>query len=86
MKLAKIIAAAGLTVAAVTMSTSADAQNWRNRGSGYDQRYDRHDRHDRWDRGHHRGWDNGRHYGWNRHQRDCRTFWRHHRRVTVCYR
>jgi Spy/CpxP family protein refolding chaperone len=70
MKLAKIIAAAGLTVAAVTMSTSADAQSWR------------HDRghHSSWDRGHHRGWDN--HH--NRHHRYCRTEWRHHHRVTIC--
>lgn len=77
MKLAKIIAAAGLTVAAVTMSTSASAQDWRhNRGN---------DRHHGWDRGNHRGWDNGRHHGWNNH-RVCRTEWRHHHRVRVCYR
>lgn len=85
MKLAKIIAAAGLTVAAVTMSASADAQNWRDRGN---------DRHHGWnDRGHHRGWDdrhygweNRRHYGWNRHHPVCRVTWRHHHRVRVCYR
>lgn len=82
MKLAKIIAAAGLTVAAVTMSTGASAQDYRH--GGYD-RGDRGDRHDRWDRGHHRGWDNGRHHGWNNH-RVCRTEWRHHHRVRVCYR
>jgi len=80
MKLAKIIAAAGLTVAAVTMSASADAQSYRHRTSSYEQRYDRHDR---WDRGHHRG----PQLGWNRHnRRNCHTSWRHHRRVTVCYR
>jgi hypothetical protein len=81
MKLAKILAAAGLTVAAVTMSTSADAQNWRDRGH--------HRGYDNWDRGHHRGynnWNRGHRYGWNRHHRDCRVVWRHHRRVTVCYR
>lgn len=80
MKLAKIIAAAGLTVAAVTMSTSASAQDWR---------HDRGD-HRGWDRGHHRGWDRGygwnRHHGWDRHHRVCRTEWRHHHRITVCYR
>jgi Spy/CpxP family protein refolding chaperone len=71
MKLAKIIAAAGLTVAAVTMSTSADAQSWR------------HDRghHSSWNNGYHHGWNN--HRGWN-HHRYCRTEWRHHHRVTIC--
>ncbi|MES2444592.1 MAG: hypothetical protein V4574_17340 [Pseudomonadota bacterium] len=87
MKISTIIAAAGLTVAAVTMSGSASAQNWRDhRGGGYDQR---HDRNSSWDRGHHRGWDRwnrGHRSSWNRHHRGCRTFWRHHRRVTVCYR
>lgn len=83
MKLAKIIAAAGLAAAAVTMSTSANAQDYgRHRG------WDNHDR--GYDRGDHRGWDRGRHHGWNnrwnRHHRVCRTEWRHHRRVTVCYR
>lgn len=86
MKLAKIIAAAGLTVAAVTMSTSASAQDWR-----HDRGY-----HHGWDRGHHRGWDNhrgwDRGYGWNRHarwnryHRVCRTEWHHHHPVRVCYR
>ncbi len=72
MKLAKIIAAASLTVAAITMSTSADAQNWRHRDRG----------HHGWNNNHH-GWNNG-HNRWGRHHRYCRTEWRHHHRVTIC--
>ena len=34
--------------------------------------------------GHNRGYGYGN--GWGRGGRDCRTTWRHHRRVTVCYR
>ena len=66
----------GTSLIAVTAAAPA-AQDWRYR-----------DR-DRWDRGRHRGWDRGRHYGRSRYYRGhryCRTEWRHHRRVTVCYR
>ncbi|RYE02786.1 MAG: hypothetical protein EOP61_07250 [Sphingomonadales bacterium] len=58
----------------LTVSLAASAQRWGHR----DER--------RYDRGHRRGWDRGRynrrHYG----RRVCRTEWRHHRRVQVCYR
>lgn len=77
MKIAKIIAAAGLSIAAVVGATGASAQDWRHHnGNRYEQRYDR---------GRHHGWDRGRHYGWNnRHHRHCWTEWRHHRRITIC--
>jgi len=81
MKIARIIAAAGLSIAAVVGATSANAQDWRHHGGDRDRgRYEH-----RWDRGHHYGWDRGRHYGWNRyHHRHCFTEWRHHRRITIC--
>lgn len=100
MNLAKLIAAAALaTVGAasavtpaaaapatsvITLAAAAPAaQDWR-----YRDRYDRHDRYDRYDRGRHYGWDNGGRYGRDRYRshRFCRTEWRHHHRVTVCYR
>ena len=94
MKITHLIAA-GLMVAGLGVSsTAASAQDYRG-DRGYDQRYDRHDdrRDDRgYDRRDDRGYDrrdyreHGRHYGWNGHQRRCTTQWRHHRRVTVCYR
>jgi hypothetical protein len=32
----------------------------------------------------HYGWERGHHYGWRNHQRECRTVWRHHRRIRTC--
>jgi hypothetical protein len=32
----------------------------------------------------HYGWNRGHHYGWRNHHRNCRTVWRHHRRITTC--
>lgn len=79
MKFAHLIAAATM-VAGLGLSTAASAQNYR---------YDRDDRYEgRYD---HR--DDGRHYGYDRRRsyggyngRRCHTEYRHHRRVTVCYR
>ena len=98
MKITHLIAA-GLMVAGLGVgTTAASAQEYRgDRGydhrddRGYDHRGDRrddrrYDRSDYRDQGRHYGWDRGRHHGWNRHGRDCRTTWRYHRRVTVCYR
>ena len=86
MKFTHLIAA-GLMVAGLGVTaTAASAQDYRgDRGHGprYDRRDDRRD-----DRNHgrlYRG-DRGRHYGWNNRGRNCRVEWRHHRRVTVCYR
>jgi hypothetical protein len=85
----KLAAALGLMVAGLGVSTSASAQYYGGRGDNYDQRDDRRYDHrdDRRDwRDDHRGYgyDRGRRYGWN--HRACHTEWRHHRRVTVCYR
>lgn len=72
MKLARVFCAAGLIVASLGVSATADAQ-----------RYDRHDH--GWNR-HHQGWhDRGRHNGWNNHHRRCHSEWHHHHRVTRCY-
>ena len=79
----KFAAALGLMVAGLGVSTAASAQNHDNRGYSSHHRDDR--RHD-WRDGrrgytaHYRGHRNG----WG--HRACRTEWRHHRRVTVCYR
>ena len=90
----KIAAALGLMVAGLGVSTSASAQYYGGRGDTYDHRDDRrYDRRDDWRdgrrdwRGDHRGYgyDRGRRYGWGNNRR-CHTEWRHHRRVTVCYR
>jgi hypothetical protein len=92
MRITHLIAAAGLAVATLTAAaTPAEAQRYR--GDRYEERYDRYD--GRWDRGDHRyhndrrwhrdrRWYNSRR--WNRYHRDCRRFWRHGRRVTICYR
>lgn len=90
MRITHMIAAAGLAIATLTAAAPADAQRGRDgyRGDRYEQRYDRHDRHwnrDRDWRGDRR-WNSRRYYRSNRYHRGCRTFWRHHRRVTVCYR
>ncbi len=82
MKFTHLIAA-GLMIAGLGVtSTAASAQDYRG-DRGHGQRYDRRD--DRNHGRHYRG-DRGRHYGWNNHGRNCRVEWRHHRRVTVCYR
>ena len=78
MKIASMLAAAGLIVAGLATSTAADAQNYRDRG-GYS-----HHRDDR--RGDYRR-DDRRHYGWRNgrgHRDRCHVEFRHHRRVTVC--
>jgi hypothetical protein len=82
MKITHIAAAAGLVVAALGVSTSANAQDWRGDRDHREYRgdYRGHDRHD--GRGYDR--DRGRHYGWDRHHRRCWTEWRHHHRVRVC--
>ncbi|CAN5276251.1 hypothetical protein BH10PSE15_BH10PSE15_16750 [soil metagenome] len=98
----KIAAALGLMVTGLGISTGASAQGYDRDHRGYDRRDDRDGRrdwhHDRGEwRGDHRDWREERrgYYGYNRgygyghawgHNRDCRTTWRHHRRVTVCYR
>lgn len=91
MKLTHLFAAATM-IAGLGISTAASAQDYRQDG-----RYDRHDdrrydnggdrRDDRRDyRDDRRHYDNGTRYGGNRHARRCHTEYRHHRRVTVCYR
>lgn len=75
MKIRTIFAAAGLVIAAMGVSGSADARphdGWRGDRGGW--------------HGNHRGWNNdrryrGRGYGYGRR---CWTEWRHHRRIRVC--
>lgn len=102
MKIIRMLAAAGLVVASLGVSTVAEAKDHRDtRGDRYEQRYDRDGREDRDYRGDrdHRGYgddhgyrdkryrhDNGRHRGNAYGHRRCRTEYRHHRRVTICYR
>lgn len=76
MKITHLIAAATM-IAGLGVATAADAQGYR------DYRHDRHER--RYDRGYHgyHGYDRGRGYG---ERSRCHTEYRHHRRVTVCYR
>lgn len=79
MKLVRMLAAAGLVVSTLGVSTVADAKD---HGRRYEQRNDRGRGYDRSDRRH----DNGNHYGWRNgrgHQR-CYTQWHHHRQVRVC--
>ena len=92
MKFKAIFAAAGLAVAALGITGTAQARDrWdEHRGSHHD-RWDRHDRHDRWDRHDRRDWrdyrrsDRGRHYGW-RDRGHCWTDWRRGERVRICRR
>ena len=98
----KLIAAAALAVAGIagsataanaapiathasastlTMSVSASAQRWGHRD---DRGYGRDNR--RFDRGHRRGWERSRHSRRHYGRQVCRTQWRHHRPVRVCYR
>lgn len=74
MKITHLLAAATM-IAGLGMSTAASAQDYR-----HDNRYEH-----RGDRREYRGNDHG-HYGWNHHPRRCHSEFRHHRRVTVCYR
>lgn len=86
MKLTHLIAA-GLLLSGLGVSSAASAQD--HRDDRYEQRGDRgRDRHDhRGDDRRHYGWERGDRHGWNGPRgRHCRTEWRHHRRVTVCYR
>jgi hypothetical protein len=100
MKSLKIAAALGLMVAGVGISTEATAQRYDGYRHGYDHRDYRDGRrgyygHDR-GYGYGRGGYYGRGYGYHRGGygyrggwrggRDCRTTWRYHRPVTVCYR
>lgn len=90
MKLSAILAATAL-IATLGVSTSASAQDYRR-----DARYEQSDRRDyvdyRTDRADHRRdyrdyrHGNGRRYGVNWHRRNCHAEYRHHHRVTVCYR
>lgn len=96
MKITRMLAAAGLIVASLGVSTVAEAKEHRDgRNDRNEQRYDRDGRGDRDHRGYgndrgNRGdryrHDNGRHRGNAYGHRRCRTEYRHHRRVTVCYR
>ncbi|WCM26125.1 hypothetical protein NDN01_19240 [Sphingomonas sp. QA11] len=88
MKISIMLAAAGLAVASMGVSTAAVAQNRNHDRDGYrDGHRDRGGYRDRrhYDRGRHNGYDRRhygrRHYGWNRH---CRTIWRYGHRVRVC--
>ncbi|MFA6117542.1 MAG: hypothetical protein WC729_26360 [Sphingomonas sp.] len=93
MKITTLLAAAGIAVASMGVSTSATAQSWgHDRDSyrdgdrdrdGYRNRDGYRDRDRYRDRGRHYGYDR-RHYGWNRHRNHCRTIWRYGHRVRVC--
>jgi len=95
MQIARLFAAAGLVVASLGVSATADAQRYgrdnysnhdrdyrdhRDGGRGYDRNYRGYDCRYGHDRGRHVGWDRGRGRG---HQR-CWVEYRHHDRVTVC--
>jgi len=94
MKIPHIFAATGLVVAAMTASTSAEAQRWHGDDGWHGDRGwlgDRDWRGDRgWGRDHYWGHDRGWHrgywrradYGW-RYPR-CWTEWRWHHRVRIC--
>jgi hypothetical protein len=85
MKITNLLGAAGLAIAAMGISTSADAQSWGNHGrDGYRDNHRGHDRYDRRDRGRHYGWDRGHRYGWNHRRVRCWTEWRYHHRVRIC--
>jgi hypothetical protein len=93
MKMPRLFVAAGLVVAALGVSTSANAQRYDNnpqidqrdhsgdrRDNGANRRDDNGRRYDNARRDY-RG-DRGRRYGWN--HRRCWTEWRHHHRVRRC--
>jgi len=89
MKISHIFAATGLMVAAITASSSADAQQWR---GGHGARHHGYDR--GWDHGRDRGWHDrgywhgsrwrGARYGYGWHRPRCWTEWRWHHRVRIC--
>jgi hypothetical protein len=85
MKIARLLAVAGLVVSTLAVPAAAEAQGYYGDRYGYDRDYRGHRGDDR--RDFHRGWrGNGRHYGWDRgrgHQR-CWTEYRRHRQVRVC--
>ena len=88
MKIPTMLLTAGLAIASLGVSVSANAQNY-NGGDRHDQNYGDHrsdhrddrNRGDWHDRGRHYGWN--RHNGWNRHQH-CWTEWHHHHRERIC--
>lgn len=84
MKIARMLAAAGLVVASLGVAGVAHAKD---HGRGQEHRDNRgRDAHrggyDRGDRRH----DNGNHYGWRngRGHHRCHTEWRHHHQVRIC--
>ena len=86
MKIPHIFAATGLMVAAMTASTSADAQQWHgDRGRSHYDHGRGWEHGGRWhDRGYWHGprWRRVGYYGWG--YRHCWTEWRWHHRVRVC--
>ncbi len=73
MKMLKaILVAAGVALAAGSVTATADAQPRDHRGD-YGHGY------------HHAGYGRGDHRGWNNHHRRCRTEYRQHHRVTRCW-
>jgi hypothetical protein len=90
MKITRIIAAAGLMVAALGAGTSAEAQRHNgDRDNGrYEQRHNGDRDHGRYEqrdnRGHHYGRNDRRRHQARKHHQRCRTVWRDHRRVQVC--
>ncbi|MDF0487173.1 hypothetical protein PX554_03445 [Sphingomonas sp. H39-1-10] len=91
-----MVAGLGVSTGASAQDYRRDHHGYDRRDYRGDHRGWRGDRHDwRGDRrgyygphrgyyGPHRGYGYGN--GWGRGGRDCRVTWRHHRRVTVCYR
>ncbi|MCC2976856.1 hypothetical protein LK533_09245 [Sphingomonas sp. PL-96] len=77
MKISKIVATAGLMLAALGAGTSAEAQ--RHNGDRDHGRYEQRD-----DRGHHYGRNDRRRHQARKHHQRCRTVWRHHHRQRVC--
>ena len=94
-----MFAAAGLAVAAMGMTGTAEARDrWDDHRGGHHDRWDRYDRHDRWDRHDRhdrwnrldrrswrdrRRWERSRHASW-RHRDRCWTEWRWGETVRVC--
>ncbi|MGL4314857.1 MAG: hypothetical protein ACRCSO_12810 [Sphingomonas sp.] len=83
MRISKALAAAGLALSAVTMTTAAQAHDDDRGRYDRDYRYDRDHRDGRYDRDH-RYEDHDRRYGWGRGYRHCWNEWHWHHRVTVC--
>ena len=82
MKIPHIFAATGLVVAAMTASTSAEAQSWHgDRGHGWHGDRGWHGRGGYWHRPY---WHRARYYGYGWRHPHCWTEWRWHHRVRVC--